>query len=67
MPSATGANPGDIYRLLIWYPKNTETADAIAASVACSVRNPEQSLRPANVSESASLTAGDLKISAGIR
>jgi hypothetical protein len=67
MPSANGANPGDIYRLRVWYPKNTETADGLAAAVSCSVRNPEQALRPANVSESASLTAGDLKISAGIR
>jgi hypothetical protein len=67
MPSATGANPGDIYRLRVWYPKNTETASTLASAVSCSVRNPEQTLRPANVSDSGSLTAGDLKISAGIR
>jgi hypothetical protein len=67
MPSASGANPGDIYRLRVWYPKRTETAYSLATAVSCSVRNPEQALRPANISESASLTAGDLKVSAGTR
>ena len=67
MPSATGTNPGDIYRLRVWYPKSNETATSVSTAVACSVRNPEQSVRPANVSESGSLTAGDLRISAGTR
>jgi len=32
MPSVSGANPGDIYRLRVWYPKNAETAGSPSAS-----------------------------------
>jgi hypothetical protein len=62
VPGTAGINPGDIYRIRIWFPKANETAEGLVSAISCSIRNPESSVRAANINDSGSVTGGDLKI-----